>query len=141
MAIVAAGATVGVGALVSGALPTTFTTIGEVKSISGPEITSSMIDVTHLASTGREYLPSPIPDSGKLSMSMWLKPTDTQHKLLRDSVQAGTKLGFKVTLSGGANSKFIGAVESFKINVGSVDEAVTADVELQITGAITWSDT
>lgn len=140
MAIVAANTKIGVGALVSGALPSTFTNIGELRTFSGPELTAALIDVTHLASTAREFLTSPIPNNGKVSISVFTKTSDTQHKLLRDAVSAGTKYGFQVEFSDGAKFKFIGLVESFKINAGGVDEALTTDIELQITGAITWTD-
>lgn len=147
-AIVAAGLTFSVGTktttgtapnLVDG-LPSSYTAIGLVKNFSGPELSTATIDVTHLLSTSREYLTSPIKNNGKCSFSIWLSPNDTQHKQLRTAVGAGTKLGFKCELSDGSSSEFLGFVETFKITSGGVDDAVSCDVEIIITGDVTYTD-
>lgn len=124
--MVAAGATISIGGA-----------IALVKSISGPELSAALIDVTCLASTAREYLASPIPNSGKVSCSMFYDPAAAGVIAARAAVAAGTEVACVITLSDDTDFTFDAYVENFKINVGGVDEAVTCDIDLQISGAIT----
>ena len=127
--IVAAGATLSVGA----------SNVGFIKSISGPELSVSLIDITALSDTARKFLASPIPNSGKLSLSVFLDPDDVGAVACRTAVGSGAIVACVLTLSDATTASFNAFVESWKMNVGGVDEALSADIELQISGVITWA--
>lgn len=127
--IVAAGATLSIAT----------NNVGCIKSISGPELSVSLIDITCLADTARKFLASPIPNSGKLSLSVFLDPDDVGAIAARTAVGTGAKVACVLTLSDATTATFDAYVEAWKMNIGGVDEALSADIDLQISGAITWA--
>ena len=118
--------------------PDTFTTIGEIRSFSGPGGQSAVIDATTLQSTGKEKVLG-LQDEGQLQLEMNFVPGDVaQQNLLADRA-AGLKKKFKITFSNteGTTATFDAFVMGFAV-AGGVDALTTATVTLEITGAVTW---
>jgi predicted secreted protein len=119
--------------------PETFTTVAEVKSITGPQLAAKIDDVTN-HSTGtpwREKLATLL-DGGTISFDMNFIPTNATQShtsgLLRD-FENRTKRNFKLVLpDGGATTWAITAyVQDFKI-LAPVDGVLNAQMTLAVTG-------
>jgi len=121
-----------------GATPTeTFATIAEVKSISGPSMSTDVLDVTTHSSAvsgaGREKIASLI-DWGEISFDLNFIPTNSQHKQLLADLQARGKHNWKLVFPdvGATEWAFEGIVTSFE-NDMPVDDVLGASITITIT--------
>lgn len=125
--------------------PETFTEIEEVVSISGPDGTANLIDVTHLRSTGKEYL-SGLADYGKIALEMNFTGDTKQMALRTKYANQAAAHAYKIEIpSGGDESPQASHIFTFNAVVLSwttgeaVDAKVTLAVQLQISGAVDYS--
>ena len=146
-AIAAYGTLIKRGASASGTSGNPMSTLGEVKSITGPSTDVSTIDVTthSSASAGnyREFIPSLI-DPGTIDVDMNWVPSDTTHSNLWTDLQQRTNRDFAIQCppAGGgatgtsANITFaayvVGMPKEFP-----VDDVMKSKLSLRITGALT----
>lgn len=137
-------AVIGIGTLLQvgdGAGTEVFTTIPEVKSISGPEITRDTIDVTHMNSPNnfREFVTT-LKDGGEVSFEMNYIGNDTTQNGIRVDLKAGTLRNFKMVMNNVASTTFdfAAVVTEFGLST-ELEEIVTASVTLKISGDITES--
>lgn len=118
---------------------TTYVRIGQVTSISGPSGAASTIDVTHLASTGREFLQA-LPDFGTVQLSVIFdnKTASLQHDDLWDDFNTGTTRDFQIRLSNSPQTTFTfqAFVQEMPISI-EIDDKVGATITLKVTGAVT----
>lgn len=121
-----------------GGTPTeTFTTIAEVKSISGPSMSADVIDVTTHSSAaigaGREKIASLI-DWGEVSFDLNFIPTNTQHKQLLADLNARGKHNWKIVFpdAGPTEWAFEGIVTNFEMDM-PVDDVLGASLTITIT--------
>lgn len=116
--------------------PPAWTTIPEVRTIGGPDGSSPLIDVTDLSSTGKEYLIG-LKDEGAISLGIFYIPGNAVHLALRNAWSNRTLLQFQMTFPDTDTTvwEFEGYVQNFQASLG-VDEPVTANVTLKITGSI-----
>ena len=117
----------------------TWTTIGEVKSFSGPSGSASVIDATHLGSTAKEKLMG-LADEGQITLELnYLHTSDSGQSAVRTARTNRTKSEFQITLSDGSSTiKFSGYVLSFTVN-GGVDALMSSSITIEITGAVTYA--
>lgn len=134
----------GVGTTFSKTVGSVTTVIAEIKSISGPEMSKEMIDVTSLSSENgyREFIPS-FKDGGNVSLSMNF--TRTGYDAIKadfDAVGADALIQYTITLPDTAGTQIIfnGYVQDLPTNI-TFDDAVTLDVTIKVTGEITVQDT
>lgn len=122
-----------------GGSPEVFTAIGEVVSIEGPGGEATIIDATHLQSTAKEKLIG-LPDEGRVTLNVNLVPGDVGQIQLRNDRLNATKRNYKITLtdSPATNLTFAAYCMGFSISSG-VDDKVSASIQLEVTGAVTWS--
>lgn len=115
--------------------PPSWTTIPEVRTIGGPDGSANLIDVTDLSSTGKEYLVG-LKDEGAVQLGLFYIPTNAVHGALRDAWSNRTQLQFQIQFAdtGTTILEFTGYVQNFALTLG-VDEPVTANVTLKITGS------
>ncbi len=114
----------------------TMTEVGEVKSISGFDGTSSEIDVTHLRSRAKEFLQG-LQDFGNVTLNLNTK-TDTGQARLR-ALKAGQTVGtFSVNDSEGLVAAFRGNVMSFNFDLSGADAAEMSSVTIRVTGEPAW---
>lgn len=108
-----------------------FTNIAEVKSISGPNTSSQIIDVTHMESDNstREFLPSLI-DPGEISFNVNWLPTNTSHTGLAADQRLRIRRNFQLVFSNTAATTL--AFAGYVTAVG-----ITAEIESVLQGAIT----
>ncbi|WP_447979084.1 phage tail tube protein [Candidatus Nitrospira bockiana] len=125
-----------------GGSPESFTTVGEVKSISGPSTEVDSIDVTTHSSAAagayREFIPSLI-DPGTVEFDLNYVPSDVTIHGMRNDMVNRTKRNFQVVLPGGIQTiSFAGYVMSFPLEFPT-DDVAQASVTIKITGAVTFS--
>lgn len=124
----------GYGTYTSGGVftPYTMTEVGEVRSITLFDGEDQEIDVTHLRSTGKEYLTG-LPEFGNAQLTLWLPSTvDTGQRRLQHLRESQSSSAFSVTLPSGLVSAFVGSVKSFQITGINVDGAVEAACSIKI---------
>lgn len=122
-----------------GGSPETFTTIAEVKSISGPNMSSDVIDVTTHSSAAagawREKIASLI-DPGELSFDINLIPASSGHISLRTDFVNRTKRNFKIQFPdvGLTTWSVEGIVTGFECEAPT-DDVLAASITITITKA------
>lgn len=127
----------------NGAGPEVFSTIAEVKSISGPNMSSDVIDVTTHSSAAagawREKIASLI-DPGELSFDINFIPAAQGHIDLRTDFVNRTKRNFQLQFpdAGPTIWSIEGIVTSFEIEAPT-DDVLSASITITITKAPTFS--
>lgn len=118
------------------------TTVGNVLSISGPDLTRDSIDVSTMDSTAkkREFLPGMI-DSGEISVELQYDGTTVASLLAAQTTQ--TAQAVVITLpaeAGGATNTY--TANGFITSLGHVipfDDKITQTLTIKFTGALTYA--
>lgn len=125
-------------ALSGGSDGSVFTTIAEVKSISGPDQQAGIIDVTNMDSPNntREFLPNLI-DPGTLSFDINFLPGNTGHQALQTVLTSRAKRNFRLiyTNSPANQADFAGYVTGLSISAG-IEDALSASITVKLTSSI-----
>lgn len=131
--ITSQGTTIGIG---DGASPEVYTSISQVTNMSGPDGSSSEIDVTNLSSTAKEFILG-LKDEGSISLDIVWDERDTQHALLRTRFGDGASTNFRITDAGSPQKTytFPAFVQGLSMSMG-VDEVQRASVNLRVSSAI-----
>ena len=116
-----------------------FTTISEIKSISGPSLKQDLIEVTHMESPSsyREYIASLL-DAGEVTFDLNFTNVAAQTAVITD-LENRTRRNFKMLFTvstGTATYTFTALVTNFEFNFG-IEDAISASVTLKITGSVT----
>lgn len=118
-----------------------FTTIGEVKTISGPNMSAGVIDVTNMDSQDntREFITSLV-DPGELSFTVNFLPGNAQHQEIITDITERTRRNYQLVWTDvdGTTWNFAGIVTGFQPSSG-IEEALTASVTIKVTGFPTWA--
>lgn len=119
-----------------GSSPISYTEIGEIRQIGGPNETSEEIDVTHLRSPGRrrEYIQSFL-NAGELPLTANWLPTSTSHQTLKQLYGSGEVRGWKINYPNGAVQLFHGFVKAVG-STAQVGNAVEGNFTIRITGDV-----
>jgi hypothetical protein len=116
-----------------------YTTIAEVKDITGPTVTADILEVTNMdsASFFKEYIPT-LKDGGEITFDCnWTGASSTQNQLVTDFSNRTLRLFQIVTTH--TSPKTIG-FSAYITNLGHafpVADTVKRSVTLRITGAVT----
>jgi predicted secreted protein len=111
-----------------------------VNSIDPVGSARSLIDVTTLCSTAREYRLA-LQDGQEINVEAFYDPTDTVQAALRTALEAGTILGFKIILtdeSPATEISFLGLVMAWNIGA-SIDNVYPLRVTIKPTGPISFA--
>jgi hypothetical protein len=111
------------------------TAIGDVVSWTGPRFDRSDIDVTHLSSDAKEYIPG-LKDAGEFSMDVNFNLHDEGQKAVWDALDSTAAQHVTVTLANGDKLEFEAVVKGFE-TAGNADDKVTGSITLRITGDVT----
>lgn len=119
--------------------PTVYTTIVQRMSIDGPDAKVETQKTTDLDSVAAEYRPT-MPDGGELSMSLWWDPATATHQLLTDLITTPAVEHWEIVYAdtGASLTIFDGILTGFKPGGMDPDGYLTAEIKIQVTGAITW---
>ncbi len=136
-AVAGIGTTLQVG---DGASPEVFTTIAEILTIGGPELSSEDIEVTNMDSAGgfKEFI-SGLADAGSVNFDLnWIK--GTQQAQVRDDVGAGTARNYRITWSDSPATiaNYNARVTAFSMNTDP-NSQIQASCTLKISGQVTWT--
>ena len=135
-----AGTTISIGAATDA--PTTlhamdtFTVVGEVLSISGPEMSRGEIDTTALSDSAKRSI-ADVLDNGTITMSLNFDGRDTsQQKMFTDAQSAGNVRNMRIVVSDGTQFEFVAFVTNIS-HAFSTGAQVTRDVSFRISGPVT----
>jgi predicted secreted protein len=114
----------------------TWVTLAEVTSITGPTMTRDFIDVTSLDSTGgyREFITG-FRDAGTISMNMNF--TRDSYDALKLDFESPTLQNYQIILSDPENSsiEFEGLVTEIPVTIPT-DDKISVDCTIKITGQV-----
>lgn len=115
-----------------------FTNVAEVKGVSGPNMSSAVIDVTNTDSENntREFISSWI-DPGELSLTVNFLPESVTQQSLVTDMQNEARRNFKLEWPSGSVADMSGFVTGFSIS-NVLDGVIEATVNIKLTGFPTW---
>lgn len=127
-----------------GASPEVFTTISQVRSISGPAAKATVQDITTHSTSGnwREKL-STIIDPGNLTFNINYDPADSIHAFatgIWNLLINLTLRNYKLVFSASAGTLAFAGYQTSHVFSVPVDNVLDAALDLVITGAITASN-
>lgn len=133
-AIESQGFTLGIGNSDS---PLTYTDVGEVKTFTGFDGSAAEIDITHLASTAKEFLMG-LQDFGGFNVDTNYLSADAGQVLVRAAKASRVLQDFLVTFSDASTATFQAFVLAAPLS-GGVDAAVDGSFQLRISGDVTFA--
>ena len=114
----------------------TYVSLAEVNSITGPSMTRAFLDVTSLDSTGgyREFITG-FRDAGTISLKMNF--TTASYAFMKEDFQKVAANAYQIILSdpGLSSLEFEGLVTELPLSIPT-DDKITADVTIKITGEV-----
>lgn len=115
------------------------TTIGEVIACDGPSGQATIIDATHSGSTAREKVMG-LPDEGRITLTCNYVQGDTGQSLLRTRRGNQTLDEYEITFPNNptTNITFSAYCLGYSLS-GSTDGKWDARVDLEVSGAVTYS--
>lgn len=119
--------------------PVAYTELEEVTDVQLSGVNISTIDTTHLQSTAKEFIPG-LKDNGTLNITCNYVKGTVQEALWTDANEQATSL-YKIALEGVGTTapiiiSFSGFVTKYELS-GKVDNKITLQVSLKVTGDIT----
>lgn len=122
------------------ASPQVYVTIPQVTSIGTVGSARSLIDVTNLSSTAREYKKA-IKDGQEISIVAQYDPDDATHASLRTDVDSEDARSFRVTFTDSPAQAvtFNAQVMSWTVTNIEIDNVLQLEVVLKPTGALVFS--
>lgn len=119
--------------------PNAYEQIGQVVSISGPDGSVPEVDVTHLSSTGKEYIGG-LPDFGNVALEVIFDyaTTSNKHAAIYTDFTAQTVSTYQIRLSDSPQTTitFSAYPSQYSLNL-AVDDRVGASISLKVSGAPT----
>ncbi len=132
----------GQGTVLKMTISSTLTAIAQVTEIDGPGMSTGTKETTNLASTiitRRAQLPDP----GTISATIQYDPTDATHTFLTTTAgswpQAAVACEIDFPVSTTHKAAFSAILTKFAPKGMNEEDNLEADIELQVTTAITWS--
>lgn len=117
-----------------------FTTIAEIKSVGGPNMSSQIIDVTNMdsANNTREFITNLI-DPGELTFAMNFLPGSTSQQGVFTDMKNRTRRNFQLVWTDASATvcTLAGIVTAFQIT-NAIDAAMEANITIKITGLPNW---
>ena len=114
----------------------TYVSLAEVNSITGPSMTRAFLDVTSLDSTGgyREFITG-FRDAGTISLKMNF--TTASYAFIKEDFQKVAANAYKIVLSdpGFSTLEFEGLVTELPLSIPT-DDKISADCTIKITGEV-----
>jgi predicted secreted protein len=118
-----------------GATPEVFTNVGKVINFNGPGLTAKSIDISSLDNVdGFREKTQGLNDAGQLSIEIEFMPDDDQHQKLMGDYVNRVQRNFTVLWPDGVTLWAFTASVLKCTPKGALDAAVTASVDLDITG-------
>lgn len=114
------------------ATPASYTAVGEVVNIGGPDGSAAEIPVTHLQSTHQEFLIG-LPDVGNFNAELNMVFGDAGQQACLSAWENGTLKGWRLTYADGSVRTWDGYVKSFNGSLG-VDEKVSGSISIRCSG-------
>jgi predicted secreted protein len=119
------------------ASPEVFTAVASVTDFSGPSGQRQVIDITRLASTGKEKNVG-LPDYGQITFNLIWDSDNTYDVSVWDKFVAGTQHNWQVVFDNSPQDviSFAGYVLAFNFT-SNLDDVVRASCTIEIDGAVT----
>lgn len=127
----------GKGTTLSVSVNSTFISVGQVVSISGPSANVGTYEVTDLDSSMRAFTPT-IGDGGDISMACNYDPNNQAQAFLQGLIASPSTVSFRLVHP--TTTKFLsagGVLTGFGRGSVTVDNVHTVDISIKLSGSIT----
>lgn len=132
-------------------LASVWTVVAQIRDLAGPAIESDQIEVSHRQSGGtidrfRRYVAG-LADGGEVAFDIVFDPDHASHDptvtgSMYNLAETGEVNSFRITFPGAGSdittATFSAFVSNFEVD-SPLEDGLTADLTLKITGAITWA--
>lgn len=119
------------------ATPVSWTSVGNFRTFSAFDGQPTELDVTNLSSSAKE-IKTGLVDFGQVSMEFDQDNSDSGQSVLLSAFNSSVSKQFKITLPNNATATFTAFVRKIT-SQGGVDQIVRRQVDLRITGSVTWA--
>lgn len=115
----------------------TFTTVAQVLNLGGPSMSRDTIDTTTLdVPDGYRTFIAALRDSGTLAVA--LQFVAAEYDLFKTDFESDTPVLYNITLPDGSTLEFKGLVTELPLAI-PVDDKITCDVTIKISGIVTFT--
>jgi hypothetical protein len=125
-----------------GGSPEVFSTVGEVRNISGPTMEVGEAEVTTHSSAAagsfREFVATLI-DAGQIEFEVNYNPSDATHQGIRSDLLNRRTGNWKIVLPGGIETVTFSAFVKSAPYEFPTDDVIKQKITLRVTGAPVWS--
>ena len=133
----------GQGTTLSATISSSLTALVQVLEVDGPEATVETKGTTNLSSTAKSYR-AQLPDGGTVSATVQYDPAATTHQFLTTTIntwpqQPVTWAVAFPQITGSHGASFSAILIRFKPKGMNEEDNLEADIELKITGLVTWT--
>lgn len=126
----------GLGTKLQLSISSTLTDIANEVEIDGPDWQVGTAETSVLTSTVRTYRPT-IPDSGELTMTIYYDETNATHTALTALMTTPAVGSWKLIFVDTHSYAFSGILTQFKTTGMTIDDNLSAEITIKLTGAIT----
>lgn len=121
-----------------GGSPTTFSTVGEITSLTAPTLTRDAVEKTHTQSPERwrEFLGG-LKDGGEVTAELNFDPADATTTSFLNDVNTNTLQEYQIEWPNGTTWEFFGLITGFEPGA-PLDDRMTASVTLKLSGKPTF---
>lgn len=122
-----------------GAATEAFTSVGQVRDISGPSYEANAIDVSHRGSTTRAFVAGMI-DAGEVTFDVVFDPDLATHGATGLRSFIGTKKNWRISLPDTSPTliTFSAVMTGFEL-ASPMEDAISANITLKVAGTVTWA--
>jgi hypothetical protein len=117
------------------------TACSQVVEVDGPEATVDTKETTNLSSTSKTYR-AQLPDGGTVSATVQYDPADATHQAFHTAInawpQAPTSCSIIFNTVNTSTATFSAILTRFKPKGMNEEDNLEAEIELKITGKVTW---
>lgn len=129
---------------VESATPGIYTTIAQVRDVTGPGLQQAAVEVTARDSSKWREFRGGLRDGGEVTFDMLYDPTVATHAAtpapgLVNLLTTGTARNFRLTFANATNTATFSALVTAFTPKSPLGDAMTADVTLKVSGAVTFA--
>lgn len=118
---------------------TSYTTVSDRVSVSVDGFAARIVETTNLDSTSATHIVTGVTDYGTVSGSLQFDPDSTSHDDMLGLIDTPAAQSWRITWTDGtpATFTFSGILTEFSASADSVDDYVSADFTIQVSGDVT----
>ena len=117
--------------------PLSFTAIGEIMDVGGPDQNNPVLDSTDMSELAKSFISAGVVDNGQLTLTIGWRPALASHAAIKAALENSTPWWIKITYTDSPQSEELFPVQVTNLGRTFPKEGlIAADVTFKVTGAI-----